>query len=302
MRDIASEIEAENKSTEDTKTEVENNDKSVEETVTTESGDDKGVEPKESPKNVKKSNKSKDLSADSKSKTVTDTTDVDTEQQVGFTKVDPNNLSEELKPIYKQMQADYTRKTQEIAKLREEYEKVQRYIPLLNQVLSKPELLNQALGTPSQGQEQEQEEIPTDPKEFADWVSNKTAEKIRAEIAEREKIRAEQEALQREYQEAEKLDPRLSEDPKFQDIIVGMVAQDPDFISRKINAVEATRRAIETYDAYMEEVIKSHYEKQKDKVSGKKHVIKEGQSNTKTVSPEVLSSMREIAKKEGFIS
>ena len=44
-----------------------------------------------------------------------------TQNTDGFTKLDPENLSDELKEIYKSMQADYTRKTQELAEKRKEF-------------------------------------------------------------------------------------------------------------------------------------------------------------------------------------
>lgn len=39
-----------------------------------------------------------------------------------FTRLDPNAIPEELKPWYHSMQADYTRKTQQVAELRKQYE------------------------------------------------------------------------------------------------------------------------------------------------------------------------------------
>ena len=42
-----------------------------------------------------------------------------------FTGFDPNNLPEDLQAVYKSMQADYTRKTQDLAKQREEYKNTQ---------------------------------------------------------------------------------------------------------------------------------------------------------------------------------
>lgn len=51
-----------------------------------------------------------------------------------FTKIDPNSLPDELKSTYKEMQADYTRKTQEVAELRKQFEaEQQRYEDQLKQ-------------------------------------------------------------------------------------------------------------------------------------------------------------------------
>lgn len=44
------------------------------------------------------------------------------DDQVKFTDVDPEKLPDELKSVYKSMQADYTRKTQELANNRKEFE------------------------------------------------------------------------------------------------------------------------------------------------------------------------------------
>lgn len=44
-----------------------------------------------------------------------------------FTGLDPTNLPEDLQPLYKNMQADYTRKTQEIAEQRKVFEQFNEY-------------------------------------------------------------------------------------------------------------------------------------------------------------------------------
>lgn len=45
-----------------------------------------------------------------------------TPEDTSFTSIDPNTLPEELKPIYKSLQGAFTRKTQEIAELRKQYD------------------------------------------------------------------------------------------------------------------------------------------------------------------------------------
>lgn len=64
--------------------------------------------------------------------TVVDTPVIDTpvvEQVVeeSFTGLDPVNLPDDLQPLYKNMQADYTRKTQEIAEQRKLYQQFDEY-------------------------------------------------------------------------------------------------------------------------------------------------------------------------------
>ena len=44
-----------------------------------------------------------------------------------FTSIDPNTLPEELLPVYKSMQADYTRKTQGLSQERSQYEQLAQY-------------------------------------------------------------------------------------------------------------------------------------------------------------------------------
>ena len=43
------------------------------------------------------------------------------QEETKFTKIDPSTLAPELQELYKSMQADYTRKTQELAKMRDEF-------------------------------------------------------------------------------------------------------------------------------------------------------------------------------------
>lgn len=68
-----------------------------------------------------------------------------TEDKVeSFTKFNPNELPEELKAVYKSMQADYTRKTQEIAELQRKASERQTQ-PAEQRPLTPEEQLNQAV-------------------------------------------------------------------------------------------------------------------------------------------------------------
>lgn len=49
-------------------------------------------------------------------------------RQTPFEKLDPNRIPAELMPFYKSMQADYTRKTQEVARQRKEIEQIEKDI------------------------------------------------------------------------------------------------------------------------------------------------------------------------------
>lgn len=221
------------------------------------------------------------------------------------TSFDPNNLSNELKPVYKQMQGDYTRKTQEVAKLKGDYDKVMRYVPLLNKVLSNPELVKQVLGiNPQTDPKDAVEEIPTDPKAYAEWIKENTLKAWRTEQETREKIRAEQEVVTRDYKDAESVDSRLNSDISFQNIIVGLVAINPDFKSGKINAVQATKDAIAFYDSRQKVLLDAELKKRRESILSKKNVIRDSGSGGNTIpstnKPASIHDAFKQAENEGF--
>lgn len=175
---------------------------------------------------------------------------VQTQSKVDYLKVldglelDPA-VKEQLKAGYLR-QDDYTRKTQELAKERglvDQYKQVQPVIEFLSK---NPDLFNRLLkemnGQPSTGQDK----IPQDPKEYAEWVQAKTIEKMMA-------IQA-QEA---DYQSAAKVDPRLDSDPEFGEAIARMVASDPEFLNKSISALEATKKAVASFDKYVSKAVNS---------------------------------------------
>lgn len=221
------------------------------------------------------------------------------------TNFDPNKLSDELKPVYKQMQGDYTRKTQEIAKLKGDYDKVMRYVPLLNKVLSNKELVQQVLGiNPKGAKEVAEEEIPTDPKAYAEWVKENTLKAWRTEQEAREQIRGEQEAVMKEYHEAESVDPRLNSDLAFQNVIVGLVSTNPDFKAGKVNAIQATKDAIKFYDGKMDELLDIKMKERRDSLLKKKNVIRDAGDGGNTIStsdkPKSIRDAFKQAEGEGF--
>lgn len=226
------------------------------------------------------------------------------------TNFDPKNLPDELKPVYKQMQGDYTRKTQDIASQRKQYERVQQYMPLLNRVLSNQDLLNMALGRNQQGetgnqnaQNQQSEDIPDDPKKYAEWVKGQTLDEVQKQFAQQERIRQQREARQRDFQEAEKVDPRLNQDNEFQNIILGLVTSNPQFQQGQLSAVDATKQAVAFYDNYVDKLVKQKEQERVKNLKNKKHVIQDTETGSSKTSPQqnIQASMREIAKKEGFI-
>lgn len=184
----------------------------------------------------------------------TETADQGTTTDQGTTQSDSDPLkvleSLELDPAVKETlkagylrQQDYTKKTQELAKDRgtlDEYRKVQPVIEFLGK---NPELFNEIVGkmTP---QPQGQEEVPTDPKEYAAWVKAETIKEFQAI-----------QATEADYQSAAKVDPRLDSDPEFGETIARIVASDPEFKSGNMSATEATRKAVANFDKYISKAI-----------------------------------------------
>ena len=74
---------------------------------------------------------------------------------------------------------------------------------------------------------------------------------FRQEYEAREQQRQVAEASARDRDAAEKVDPRLNDDPEFGKYIAGKVLTNPDYRSGNINAVVATQKAVEDFDKYI---------------------------------------------------
>lgn len=170
---------------------------------------------------------------------------------------DPNSVPEELKGAYKQMQAAFTKKTQEIAQARKEadsikgqaeaYKKYQQYIPIVEQMLANqkpvtPELEMLKQQYKAAGYDDQSIEFMTRGIEFVLGHMNQTQETSR---------------ISSQIGEAAKVDPRLSdkslqyqtddgETVTYGAIVEEIVAADPNW---KADPVAATRRAIKKVDA-----------------------------------------------------
>lgn len=168
--------------------------------------------------------------------TETETTEVGDEggesetDSSGFT--DPSKIPPELLPIYKQMQADYTTKTQEIAALKKNQQFLDSTKGLIQKLYdpSNKEVLDKLMGN-------QEQQYPTDPVKYAEWIQQNTLKQMQEMMAQQE-----------DYRKAESVDPRLSSDANFQQIILGLVSTNPDFVNRSITAEEATRRAVKFFD------------------------------------------------------
>ena len=160
-------------------------------------------------------------------------------------------------------QEDYTRKTQEIATVRkaaDAYDKLRPYLPKIfnDQAIFDAVFQGKPLqvATPAKPEE---EVIPDDPKEYAEYMLKKADERIQKALEDRdrqwqERVQQQEQAqvMQAQLMEAEKLDPRLNNDQDFANIIAGLVAQNPDL--SKIGVVEATKQALAYHERYIQTV------------------------------------------------
>lgn len=177
---------------------------------------------------------------------------------------DPNQVPEQLKPAYKQMQADYTRKTQTLAAERkqaeewkakaEAYAKYEKYVPILEEMVGSsdkaqtvsPEMAALESQLKQAGYSDEAIEMMKIGAQFTLSHFNKTLEGQR-----------EAERVERGVTAAEQLDPRLSDDTRrydlgdgeevtFGEIVARFVGSDSNW---KNDPIKATQRAIKTVDA-----------------------------------------------------
>lgn len=290
-----------------------NNDNSDAESKSEDSKDSKQETKDEKSKETSKKSVEKDDSDDKEEAPDQDGKEEDTEQsgpdesgESFASDFNPEELPDELKPAYKKMQADYTRKTQAIAERGKELERLQRFSPLIDRVLSNPQLLAQVTGQPQgqvqPGQPETEEEIPDDPKEYAEWVKNNTVQEIQQQLAQRERAQVERAKRIQDFKQAEQVDPRLNEDPKFQSVILGLVRTNQDFQNGRISATEATKQAVADYDAQIEQIKKSAQEEYKEKLNkqakNKKNVDKTGSGSSASTSQaqKKPQSMREAWK------
>ena len=170
--------------------------------------------------------------------------DVDPLKVLDSLELDPAT-KEFLKAGYLRQQ-DYTRKTQEVAKDRgliDEYRKAQPILEFLNK---NPELFNEVVNKMQTPQPNGQEEVPQDPREYAEWVKANTIKEVMAI-----------QARDADFQSAAKVDPRLDSDPEFGETIARIVASDPEFRNNQISAAEATKKAIASFDKYISKAINS---------------------------------------------
>lgn len=191
--------------------------------------------------------------------------------------VDNLELPEAQKKVLKESlmrQGDYTRKTQELAQQRK---LVEQWSPVLNKLVSDKKLFDMVMGYGDESQQQPvEDEIPQDPREYAEYVKRQT-------IAEMQQTMA----IERDLEQASTLDPRLqSQDPQdvnFQRIVAGLVAQDSELLSGRKSYTQAVQDALQWYDGeFYKGVEKGVQTNLNRKVQDKRFVSPKGSSPIST--------------------
>ncbi len=185
-------------------------------------------------------------------------------------------------------QADYTRKTQEVAEARKLADEYKKYKPLLEKVLADEKLVQQALGIKEQEEaDEDKPNYPQDPEEYAKWVEERAVNRM-MEVSARET----------DLQNAVMLDERLrstdAEDQNFQKIILGLISQDEVYKSGGKTATQATQDALDWYDEWQGQFIKKAQNDLTTKARSKTFVTQ------KTTAPNTVGQERPADIREAF--
>jgi len=170
--------------------------------------------------------------------------------------VDNLQLPDEQKKVLRDsilMQSDYTKKTQEIAEVKKQWDQWQ---PVINYFKENPGVLENLTGPQQDQVAQEEPEIPDDPREFYNSVLSRAKQEA---VAEAVALMEQKQARQQDIMGAAAVDPRLSDD-NFGRIIASLVEADPDVKAGRKSFTEATKSAVAFYDSYasnMESKIRS---------------------------------------------
>jgi hypothetical protein len=224
---------------------------------------------------------SKDTPSESKDEVSSKSEDTDLDEtqssEESFAKsFDPKNLSPELQSAYKQMQADYTKKTQEIAGSKKQLEAYKRNEALIQYLSSNPQVANQfieQMNAPKTPQESEVE-IPDDPVEFYKRVKEEskkeTLDEFMKYMNQREQQQSHDRWVNEQAEAAAKLDPRL-DDEGFASIISDIVTNDTGIRKGEKDIVQATRDAIARYDAHFNAKLEAEKKKLSDMAKQKRN-------------------------------
>jgi hypothetical protein len=192
------------------------------------------------------------------------------------------DTAKELKPEVKEAlkagflrQADYTKKTQEIAALKRKAE-------LFDQMQQQPT-------QPKQPENPEEEQIPDDPKEFLKLAIRRAKEEAVAEA------RAEWQQ-DRQLEMAERLDPRLSSDEEYATEIARIVSTNPLYRSNQMNLVEATKLAIQEHKVKNDKVRQAVIAELNEKARKSTVIPSESGSPLNTANKVQATTMQEAAR------
>jgi len=206
-----------------------------------------------------------------------------------LTALDPK-VKELLKAGYLR-QSDYTRKTQEIAQFKKEYDSF---------VARRKELENTQ--TVKEEPKPEDFEIPDDPKEFFKLSVKKAKEEALAEFRTLMQQDKEAQAVEAHFNtdidQAQKLDPRLTGDDAFARQIAGLIQVEyaDDIRAGKISVTEATQKVLESHKAYEESLRQKVLTDVNDKAKNRTMVMPKGNGSPLGTAPKTgAKTMREAA-------
>lgn len=179
---------------------------------------------------------------------------------------DPNQVPEELKPAYKQMQAAWTKKTQELATQRKEfesanqkaqaYDKYAQYLPVLDEMMAKKQSTQESPEMVALTQRLKAAGYNDDAIEMMKVGAQFTLEQFNT-FSKQQEINSFTQTVQSNINEAGKLDPRLNDEKlvyqtadgekiTFGQMVEELVAASPNW---EKDVVAATRKAINKVDA-----------------------------------------------------
>lgn len=223
------------------------------------------------------------------------------------TRFDPTKLSPELQQAYKQMQGDYTVKTQELANARKFHESYGKYEQLLGYIAKNPQFLEAYMqgGVPQEEEAVEEDmEFSDDPVEFASQIEERAYKRAMNEfMGFMEQQRQEQEyneALNEDISQAESLDPRLDDndpafDADFSNMVADRVLADEGVSNGTKSFTQATLEAIAWADSYTARRLEAEKQKLSEMARMKRNPTASS-SPTSTVAPETKpKTMREAA-------
>lgn len=192
--------------------------------------------------------------------------------QDSFTKVSPDELPDELKGTYKSLQADYTRKTQELAKMRKEIEQERMKLKEQGQSQQEPS------GQPGLNQQRKQLS-----------AQEQLQQAIKQEI-DSAKIAEFRESAIRDYEAA---DPRLNTDSdEYSEAADYYVGQKLDAMLQEhvnngnpeytFDHQSAIKKVLSEWDDYLENIKKDYLKQQQEQAKEKQKELKKKTPQGKT--------------------